>query len=325
MARHRRGLRAHPGALVSRPSRRVRGSQSIPAGLRGRPARTAAPVVSSRSVSLSILTLNLWNREGPYALRRERIREWIDRLDPDLIGFQEALRSDRWDQVAELLEGRGRHLDHVCATDFWEDPKLGFGNAVASRWPITDRTEFRLPGSGDGEKRAALSVTVEAPVGPVSFTCTHLNWKFHHGYVRERQVVALCRFVLERRPPGGFPPILVGDFNAEPDSAEIRYVAGLQSLEGGSVHFRDAWRLGGDGGAGHTWANRNPYARIWLEPDRRIDYVFVGYPHVGGVGRVETCRVVCDDARDDVWPSDHFGVYVELRTEPIPELIRPGA
>ena len=65
-----------------------------------------------------------------------------------------------------------------------------------------------------------------------------------------------------------------------------------------------------------TWANRNAYAAPWIEPDRRIDYVFVGPPQQpSGIGNVETCRVVCDDVEADVWPSDHFGVYAELRTE----------
>ena len=44
---------------------------------------------------------------------------------------------------------------------------------------------------------------------------------------------------------------------------------------------------------------------------------FAGYPQRGGVGLVEACHVVCDDEVGGVWPSDHFGVYAELRTEPI--------
>ena len=70
-------------------------------------------------MTLSVLSLNLWNNSGPYAARRERLRDWIDRLDPDLIGFQEALRGEAWDQVAELLEGRKYYLDFVRASDFW--------------------------------------------------------------------------------------------------------------------------------------------------------------------------------------------------------------
>ena len=113
------------------------------------------------------------------------------------------------------------------------------------------------------------------------------------------------------------PPLLLGDFNAEPDSAEIRYVTGRQSLGERSVAFLDAWQVAGDGGPGFTWSNTNDHARPNLEPDRRIDYVFAGFPRRDGTGQILRCRVVCDAAEDGVWPSDHFGVYAELRAEPL--------
>lgn len=269
---------------------------------------------------LSVLTLNLWHDAGPWEARARQIRAWIDRLDPDLIGFQEALRGPHLDQVGDLLAGRTYHCDYVCASPFWRggDDALEFGNAIASRWPIARRETLVLPDAGDGETRAALSVSIESPHGELSFTCTHLNWKYRHGEVRERQVVALCELALRRAPRGGFPGILVGDFNAEPESAEIRYVSGLQSLAGRSVALLDAWRMAGDGSPGHTWCNRNPHAAQALEPDRRIDYVFTGFPRRGtGIGRIERCRVVCDAPEQGIWPSDHFGVHAELRSEPL--------
>ncbi len=293
-----------------------------------RPDASAPPVAQAgaarwngdnRAVPLKILTLNLWHDAGPWPERAKRIREWIDRLDPDLVGFQEALHGDGTDQAQELLAGRDFHVDFAAATPRWLGRDVAFGNAVGSRWPILDREAFALPSGGDGETRSALSVTVDAPFGPVGFTCTHLNWRFHHGHIRERQVVALCDRVRARRPKGGFPPILVGDFNAEPDATEIRYVTGLHALAGRSVYFADAWRVAGDGGPGLTWSNRNDHAREWLEPDRRIDYVFAGPPQRDGLGHVTHCRVVCDEPHDGVWPSDHFGVYAELRDAPIPE------
>jgi endonuclease/exonuclease/phosphatase family metal-dependent hydrolase len=268
-------------------------------------------------MTLSVMTLNLWHDNGPYDQRKKLIRAWIDRLNPDLIGFQEALRAPDFDQVSELLAGTDYQIDFVRASSFWAREGTDFGNAIASRWPIIDRETVQLPDAGDGETRAALSVTVNAPVGPVALTVTHLNWKLHHGWVRERQVLALCEFARRRRPHDGFPPILVGDFNAEPDSAEIRYVTGLQSLEGSSVHFRDAWRHHGDGSAGATWSNRNIYARTALEPDRRIDYIFAGPPLRNGIGMIESCRIVCNEDEGGAWPSDHFGLYAELRTAPL--------
>ena len=277
-------------------------------------------------MAISVLTLNIWHNSGPWKQRAELIHAWIDRLDPDLIGLQEVLVGESIDQAAELLQGRSYDVTFAKAIPFWEDPALDFGNAVAVRWPITEREELHLPDGGDGEKRVALSVTMDTPVGPISFTTTHLNWRLHHGAVRERQVVALCDLVLRRRPRGGFPPVLVGDFNAEPESAEIRYVSGLQSIRGRSVHLRDAWRHAGAGGDGITWSNRNDYAQPWLEPERRIDYVFVGPPQPDRVGLLESCHVVCNDKQDGIWPSDHFGVYTEIRSDPEPKIgLRRGS
>ena len=270
---------------------------------------------------LSVLTLNLWHDQGPWPERAARIRGWIDRLAPDLIGFQEALRLPGHDQVSELLGPRRYHLAFAAASPFWragEEARRGeFGNAIASRFPIAGQEAIALPDAGDGETRSALSVTVQAPPGSVALTCTHLNWKLHHGWVREQQVVALCDFALRRRPKDGFPPLLVGDFNAEPDSAEVRYVTGLQSIGGWSVAFLDAWRVAGGGSPGITWSNANVYARGEREPDRRIDYVFAGPPGRDGLGQITACRVVCDAEESGVWPSDHFGVYVELRDRPL--------
>ena len=271
-------------------------------------------------MTLSVLTLNLWHDAGPWPARRERIRSWIDRLAPDLIAFQEVLRVPWLDQLADLLGERPYHVAFAPASPFWragrEAERGELGNAVASRFPIESQESIALPDAGDGETRSALSVRVQAPPGAVSFTATHLNWKLHHGWVREQQVVALCDFVHRQRPKDGFPPILAGDLNAEPDSAEIRYVTGLQSIGGWSVAYADAWRVAGGPGPGITWSNRNPYARAGREPDRRIDYVFAGLPRRDGLGQVLACRVVCDDEEDGVWPSDHFGVYAELRGQP---------
>jgi endonuclease/exonuclease/phosphatase family metal-dependent hydrolase len=263
-------------------------------------------------MTLRLLTLNIWNQDGPWAERAPRIREWIERLDPDVVGLQEVVRGKRLDQLA-LVAPAGSHCAYAKAMEFWRDGDADFGNAVFSRWPILERETLPLPDAGDGERRVVLATTIDAPFGPLSFFCTHLNWRLHHGFVRERQVAALGELVRRRRSRDRFPPVVVGDFNAEPESTEIRFVKGLHALGGRSLYLRDAWSEAGDGGPGHTWCYRNAYTRTSLEPDRRIDYVFVGPPLPSGLGRVERCSVVCDDESAGVWPSDHFGVYAELR------------
>ena len=102
---------------------------------------------------------------------------------------------------------------------------------------------------------------------------------------------------------------------------EIRYLTGLHSLHGKSVAFLDAWEVAGDHtlpgeeGQGIAWSNRNRYARVENEPRRRIDYIFAGLPGRKGVGAIESCRVVCNEEEAGVWPTDHSGVFAELRTK----------
>ena len=76
--------------------------------------------------------------------------------------------------------------------------------------------------------------------------------------------------------------------------------------------FHDAWEAAGDGEAGFTWTNANPWARQDLEPDRRIDYVFAAWPGTGGAGPRDGVPAV-GQAIDGVFPSDHLGVLAELR------------
>ena len=90
-------------------------------------------------------------------------------------------------------------------------------------------------------------------------------------------------------------------------------MTGLTTAPVEALVFRDAWRDAGDGGPGHTWDNRNDFARLDLEPNRRIDYVFVGWPKARGAGQVTACRLAGDEPLDGLWPSDHIGVLAELR------------
>jgi endonuclease/exonuclease/phosphatase family metal-dependent hydrolase len=269
-------------------------------------------------VTLRVLTLNVWNRDGDWPARRAALRHCIAALEPDLIGFQELLRGPDFDQLGELLGDSSYHLAFAPASPFWMEPSLEFGNGVASRWPITDKHPLTLPDGGDYERRIVLAVRVASPWGPLCFATTHLNYQLQHGHVRMKQVVALAEHASALGAPLGFPVIVTGDFNAEPDSDEIRYMGGLHAHAGSSVHFRDAFRVArqhdGASDAGPTWSHRNPYTENWYEPDRRIDYVFVGSPGPGGLGHVQSCRVVCDQPVDGVWPTDHFGVLAELST-----------
>jgi endonuclease/exonuclease/phosphatase family metal-dependent hydrolase len=106
----------------------------------------------------------------------------------------------------------------------------------------------------------------------------------------------------------------VGDFNATPDSDEIRFMTGLSSLGVRSVYFVDAFGLVGHGD-GTTFSRHNPFATDLREPDRRIDYIFVRGPDQRGRGEPLDSRVCFDRAVNGVYPTDHFGVVANIRVD----------
>ena len=266
---------------------------------------------------LSMMTLNIWNDDGPWSDRSKLIRQQIDELKPDLIGFQEVLQGGDVDLLEDLLYGTSYQRDFVPAVAAWPREGVVNGNAVASRWPIVEREEVVLPTPAGRNGRAALITTLDTPAGSICFASTHLSWRFDDVFVRERQVVKLVDRLKAHMPKNDFPTILVGDFNSVNQSAEIRHLTGLQTIDGQSMYMRDAWAHAGDGSEGLTWTMKNPYIPNWLAPERRIDYIFVGPVKRDGVGEILSCRVVCNQGVDGVWPSDHFGVYAELRDQPL--------
>ncbi|MFN8643205.1 MAG: endonuclease/exonuclease/phosphatase family protein [Candidatus Binatia bacterium] len=269
---------------------------------------------------LRVLTLNCWNVSEPYAARMAVARAAIAELAPALIGLQEVVvRRDGFDQAADLLGGLGYHSVYAPAFRWTEsghvaadDAGDGFGNVIASRWPIAARERRALPGAELDERRCAVAAHVEAPFGRIPFVCTHLAWRFAHGALRERQVRVLDQLARDWTRDASFPPIVVGDLNADPDATEIRFLCGLASLEGHSTYYQDAWRVRG-GGPGFTWDNRNANAALMFEPDRRIDYVLVGLGDATGRGWIERVALACTEPVDGVWASDHFGVVADIR------------
>jgi len=258
---------------------------------------------------MRIATLNVWNRQGPWEERRALIRKGIADLSPDIMGLQEVVRLEgTFDELVELTDGLGYHLAYGRSPDA---PPYGNGNAILSRWPVKEAAVFPLAGTDEG--RSIVFAEIDSPHGKIPFFTTHLNWMLHEGHVRQKQVRALTEIIAENAPISGFPPIVCGDFNAEPESDEIRFMRGLTSLGGKCVYFADCFGIGGEG-PGYTFSRRNTYANVLREPNRRIDYIFVRGPDDRGRGEPLSARVCFDEPSKDVWPSDHFGVVATIAT-----------
>jgi endonuclease/exonuclease/phosphatase family metal-dependent hydrolase len=114
-------------------------------------------------------------------------------------------------------------------------------------------------------------------------------------------------------PSASMPPILCGDFNAEPMSDEIRFLTARAVIDGRSTYFQDAWAIVHDG-RGVTWDPANDLAAGANEPPARIDYVFVGEAshRPDRAGRVVNAALVFNQPRTGTFASDHYGLCVDI-------------
>lgn len=264
--------------------------------------------VASRLRRLRVATLNLWNLTEPYERRRDLILAEFSHLQPDLIGLQEVVDDpDRgYNQARELASREGLHVLYFPAAGFGRGT---IGNAVLSRYPILGGEARALPTTDGTMARNVMHADVALPEGTLRFFNTHLSHRADESYRRESQVFAIDRFVWEAER--GLPRILVGDFNADPDSNEIRFLTGKSTLQGRSTYFQDAAAIRQT--CAPTWAESNPNTEVFREGDRRIDYIFVTHAHPDGIGAVASCRLAFEmPAADGVFASDHFGVFAEV-------------
>jgi endonuclease/exonuclease/phosphatase family metal-dependent hydrolase len=259
---------------------------------------------------LRVATWNVWWRFGPWRERQPAIVESLRRIDADVVALQEVWDTEDGAGQPETL-ARALDYEHVFVPGF-DAGDASFGNAILSRWPIAESETRGLPTTPTTDEfRVALKAEVDGPRGRFEVYTTHLNWRYDESHVRQTQVRVLAEFVAESEGRS-FPPIVCGDFNADPGADEVRMLTGRAAVPVPRLVFIDAWDAAGTG-PGFTWSNDNPFAARDLEPDRRIDYVLVGWPKVRGAGHVVEARVAAIDAIDGVYPSDHYAVVAELR------------
>jgi endonuclease/exonuclease/phosphatase family metal-dependent hydrolase len=172
----------------------------------------------------------------------------------------------------------------------------------------------RLPlrsedGAGSGE---VVHVVVDGERGTIQLFAVVLDYPLDGSGIRQAQVRQLASFVSEIAPKRDLV-IVCGDFNAGPDSDEIRMLTGRSASASPGLVFYDSWEIAGDGSPGYTWSNRNPLAATGLYPDRRFDYIFSAWPRRHGVGHPIRCSLLGVRPPDQDQISDHYGLVAELR------------
>jgi endonuclease/exonuclease/phosphatase family metal-dependent hydrolase len=263
---------------------------------------------------MRVMTWNLWWQHGPWRDRARAIEAVVRAEAPDVLLAQEVWGEHGTSAAHALATALG--YEHVAITDntIGGRKQAGIHNAIVSRWPLRDVVSHPLPRrDGSPGPRRALAAVVQSPYGAWPVVSTHLDHRFDESAVRQAQAEAVLRVVADvRGNPDRDPPVLVGgDFNAIPDSDEIRMLTGRRAAPIRNLVLSDCWEHVGDG-PGHTWRSDNPYQAASAWPNRRLDYVFVSWPRPKPFGNPVRAWLAGGDAVDGVHGSDHCAVVVDL-------------
>lgn len=270
---------------------------------------------------VQVATWNLWWKFGPWEARQEPIAAELADLDPDVCCLQEVWADEGGDQALVLAERLGRHVARSAGPD---QVAHRFGNAILSRWPISESFTLALPDlDGRPGHRSALFCRIDVPEAhhPWWVVSTHLEWRYTGSRLREMQLQAVVDEAARvRRLDTDTVIVLGGDFNAVAESDEIRRLTGLAEPYDEELVFTDTWAAVG-AGPGDTWTRDNPHSENAQWPRRRLDAVFVSWPRPKPIGNPLRARVfgtvprstgLVSGESNQVVPSDHYGVAVEL-------------
>jgi endonuclease/exonuclease/phosphatase family metal-dependent hydrolase len=270
---------------------------------------------------LRVVTLNFWGQEPPLSTRLGLAERQLRALAPDVIAMQEVRPMDGAARgrttAGHLAVALGLQHVYEPAVPGQGEEGAEEGLAILSRHPIAEHRVTRLPVPRPGEARILLSAGIDAPCARVWLHCTHLHYRLDDGVARERQVVAIDEAMrdLGAGEPDAPVHVLCGDFNATPDSDEIRFLRGLTTLAGRRTFYQDAFARVHPGEDGFTWCTEvgEARARRSIDWDRRLDYVFVSARRKDGRGTVLDARVVLGERHDGTAASDHHGVLADIQ------------
>lgn len=284
---------------------------------------------------MKLITWNIqWGRgvDGRVDLARI-VRTARGMADFDVICMQEIADNfpglggnDDRDQFAEL----GRLLPGYTRIDGFGLDVAGdggrrrrFGNAVFSRYTVISARRHALPWPADpGKKtmpRVAIETTLQAPMGPVRLTTTHLE--YYSDVQRRAQALRLrnlhdeaCNRAMQAAPANSresnptFDPtaqtthaILCGDFNFPPENPAYDEIQ--HRLSGGGPRYVDAWKLGANSHRPHA-PTFCVFSQDYGDSPYCCDFVFASEDFAS--------RVRSFEVNLDTQDSDHQPLLLEI-------------
>ena len=263
----------------------------------------------AQKAEISVLTYNIRlatpdDAPNIWQARKEKVFSMIKDVEPDVFGLQEALYQQLKD-IEQAFPGYG--MVGVGRDDgresgefspvFFNKKKLEL-TASGTFWLSQTPLVAGSRGWDAACNRVVSWVSVtEKKSGKKFFVfCTHFD---HMGEVARRNSAKLLLHAVDSLA-GKFPSIVIGDFNANPESEPYQ----LLTQKDDPLHFTDALMLCADSkGPSNTYTG----FKVGGIKGERIDYIFLK-----GITKVKSYTV--NDANNgEYYPSDHLPVSAILK------------
>ena len=211
-----------------------------------------------------VMTYNLHNGFNPEGyLGMEALASVIEESQPDIVVFQEISRgwviSGRLDMLAWLSQ----RLDMPYVSGPTADPL--WGNAILSRYPILEHESYDLPPRDLFILRGFIAAMIDIGDGDrLQVIATHFHHLVDDSGIRQQQSPVILDFW-----NGADNTIILGDFNAEPDSPEMTMLREAGLVDAAAQVSSSPT---------NTFDSDSRYQRIdyiWVSPDLNVKEVFV--------------------------------------------------
>ena len=241
----------------------------------------SAGVFVATAQEYKVMTYNVHHCNPPALkgiIATDSIASVIQKSGADIVLLQEidykSNRVNGEDQPMELSRKSG--LQYYRFFKAIEIPGGEYGVMILSRYPITSSTSRLLPAIDNGEQRVIGIVGIK-PDGQkeICVASTHLD--LPKG-IREEQAAFIDSLLCKKERL-----IFGGDFNASPESPEIKYLR--ERYTSSSETFQN------------TFPNINP--------EVCIDYIFTR--------KAKTTKILSHKILDSIPHSDHLPVLAEIR------------
>jgi endonuclease/exonuclease/phosphatase family metal-dependent hydrolase len=244
-----------------------------------------------------VATLNLEQGNKRWDARRRLVAEEIGRLKPDLLAFNEVsvpLQTAR--ALRDDVRHNGIEYNLIQQTRVNGLSKVE-GEALLTRFAVVESANL------DYQTRDMVALVARVLVGEtlVDVYVTHLYMSRGDDSLRLFQVQQLLAWIDTRDDVAA--RIVCGDFNARLDAPSAALMASrFRPTQTSPTAFTPL--------ADHDGSVSHPY---WPRMDRCIDYIWVSGPIEIVASGVCFDRASADDP--SLWPSDHAGVWADLRLQ----------